>query len=83
MDDKEFRKKLRELNLTITKFSKICGIGYSTAKDWKVTPNWVPFVLNYMQITQNLNISHEAGEQLINQLKALNDIKKIMADIKP
>ena len=36
-----------------------------------------------MQITQNLNISHEAGEQLINQLKALNDIKKIMADIKP
>ena len=81
MNNKEFREKLQNLDLTIAEFAKICGVGYSTAKDWKNTPKWVPFVLNYMQITQKMNINYKDGEQLTAKLQALNDIKKIMADI--
>jgi predicted transcriptional regulator len=81
VNDQEFRKKLKELKLSITKFSKICGVGYSTAKDWKITPKWVPFVLNYIQITQNMNIDYKDGEKLTINLKALKDIKKDMAEI--
>ncbi|MBS4067344.1 MAG: hypothetical protein KGZ62_01940 [Sulfurimonas sp.] len=81
MTDKQFREKLKDLKISITKFSKICGVGYSTAKDWKTTPKWVPFVLNYIQITQKMNIDYREGERLTAKLQALSDIKKIMADI--
>lgn len=81
MDAKKFRTRLKDLELTITQFAKICGIGYSTAKDWKTTPKWVPLVLNYMHITRKMKINYEDAEQLKNKLQALNDIKKIMADI--
>lgn len=81
MNDKEFREKLRDLDLTITEFAKTCGVGYSTAKDWKSIPKWVPLLLDYIHITQKMNINHKDGEQLMAKLQALNDIKKIMADI--
>ena len=81
VSDQEFREKLKELKLSITKFAKICGVGYSTAKDWKTTPKWVPFVLEYMLITQKMSINYEDGEQLTIKLQALREIKNIMADI--
>lgn len=81
MTDKQFREKLKDLKISITKFAKICGVGYSTAKDWKTTPKWVPLVLHYIQITQNMDIDYKDGEQLTMKLQALKDIKKIMADI--
>jgi len=81
VNNKEFREKLRDLDLTITEFAKTCGVGYSTAKDWKSTPKWVPFVLEYIHITQKMNINYKDGEQLTAKLQALNDIKKIMAEI--
>jgi hypothetical protein len=81
VNNQEFRDKLKDLELSITKFAKICGVGYSTAKDWKITPKWVPFVLNYIQITQNMDIDYKDGEKLTINLQALKDIKRTMADI--
>lgn len=67
------------LKLNITIFSKMCGIGYSTAKDWKVAPKWVPLVLNYLELVENTDINYK--DKLIKKVQAIDSIKKILADI--
>jgi|GEM_PF-1497074 len=81
MTNDEFRRKLRDLDWTIAKFSKKCGIGYSTAKDWKITPDWVPLVLNYIEITEKIKLDYEDESSVIKKINALSQIKKIIADI--
>lgn len=54
---------------------------YSTAKDWQITHKWVPFVLNYLELMHNTDVKNDDAEKIIRKVEAVNDIKKILADI--
>jgi len=66
------------MDMSINDFSKMCGIGYSTARDWKEIPLWVPYVLSQLEIMKTLNIDYKEFESLNKKLQAYSAIKQIV-----
>lgn len=81
MTKDDFRERLADLQISIKEFSSICGIGYSTAKDWKTIPKWVPLVLSQIKIMKQMKIDYEDIELLNKKIYAFDEISKITKEI--
>lgn len=66
MNRKEFKKKLSNLKLTQKKFSELMGYSYSTVKGWDVTPNWVEYVLGYLEISQHISDIGDLSDSVLS-----------------
>lgn len=78
---KDFRDRLKPLHLSISDFSKICGVGYSTARDWHEIPKWVPFVLSHLELMQVLKTDYEELESITKKLHAFEAIRDITKNL--
>jgi hypothetical protein len=83
MRKEEFKDRLKEIDLTQENFAKLFGIGYSTVKGWKITPIWVEYVLDYLELASYMNNienaklevkkSFDKRKTLIEKVRKLDD----------
>lgn len=70
MNRKEFKKALRELNITQKQFATNVSYSYSAVKGWEEIPRWAVIILKQNKILKNIQKSNSL-ETVLNDLKAL------------
>lgn len=67
MKKDEFKQRIKKLNLTQENFAELFNQGYSTVKGWKVPPVWVDYILDYLELSNQLSEA-EISKQKIKDL---------------
>ena len=73
MEYEEFKRRLREIGLSVKEFSKIAKVGYGTCSSWsrenRKVPNWVSAFLNIYIENQEYTKYKESIQTLMSGLK--------------
>ena len=70
MEYEEFKKRLKEIGLTVKEFSKIAKVGYGTCSSWsrenRKVPDWVDAFLNIYIENQEYKKYKESLQAIIS-----------------